>query len=141
MKATVTIREFKPVDYGQVSRLWKDYGVFHEELDGKPLILGMLKRNPSLLLVAEKKNRIIATSFASFDGRLGLISRLTVHKDHRRQGIGSAMMMELENRLREMGCQIIGLLVLDHNKAAIELYERRGYVQLPQVRYMYKEIG
>jgi len=141
LKASVTIREFKPADYEQISKLWKDHGEFHGELDGRSLILGMQKRNPCLLLVAEKKSKIIATAFAGFDGRLGLVSRLFIHPDHRRQGIGSILMSELENRLGEMGCQIIGLLVLDKNKAAIKMYKKRGYVLLPQVRYMYREMG
>ena len=141
MKTSVTIREFSPIDYNQVSKLWREHGDFHEELDERPLILEMLKRNPHLLLVAEKENKIIGTAFASFDGRLGLVYRLIIHPDHRQQGFGSVLMTELEDRLRKIGCQIIGLLVLNHNKAAIEMYKKRGYVPLPQVGYMYKQIA
>ncbi len=134
------IREFKPSEYDQVSRLWREQAEFHEELDSRPLILEALKRNPRLLLIAEEQGEIIGTAFASFDGRLGIIYRLVIHKDHRRKGVASTLVEELEKRLEELGCQIVGLLVLDKNRVAIKIYERRGYIHLPQVRYMYKEL-
>ena len=46
------IREFKTSDYNKVSKLWRDCGEFHEDLDSRSLISGALKRNPDLLLVA-----------------------------------------------------------------------------------------
>ena len=135
------IREFSPQDYEQVSLLWKSHEAFHEELDSQPLILGALKRNPSLLLVVEEQGEIIGTAFASFDGRLGLIYHVLIHSSHRGQGIASALMMELEKRLGKLGCRIIGLLVLRENEVAINMYKSRGYTLLPRVSYMYKELA
>jgi ribosomal protein S18 acetylase RimI-like enzyme len=134
------IREFKPSEYDQVSQLWREQAELHEGLDSRSLILEASKRNPSLLLIAEEEGDIIGTGFASFDGRLGMIYRLVVHKSYRRKGVASTLVAEIEKRLGELGCQIVGLLVLDKNRVAMNMYERRGYIQLPQVRYMYKEL-
>jgi ribosomal protein S18 acetylase RimI-like enzyme len=134
------IREFHPSEYEKVALLWREQAEFHEELDSRSMIVQASRRNPCLLLIAEKEGEIIGTAFASFDGRLGIIYRLVVHKDHRRKGVASTLVEELEKRLGEMGCQIVGLLVLEKNRAAINLYEKRDYIYLPQVRYMYKDL-
>lgn len=135
------IREFRPSDYEKISQLWKKHTEFHKELDDRALILEAMKKNPHLLLVAEEQEEIIATAFASFDGRLGIIYRVVVGQNHRQRGVASELMDELECRLRKLGCQIVGLLVLERNEAAISLYRGREYTLQPQVKYMYKDLG
>jgi len=141
MEKRITIRELVPSDYEDVSELWREHGNYCEELDGRAVISRMLERNPRLLLVAEMGEEVVGVVLGSYNGRIGLISRLMVHPNYRQMGVGSALLAELENRLHQLGCRIIGLLVLEENRTAITVYEKRGYILLPQVRYMYKEIG
>jgi ribosomal protein S18 acetylase RimI-like enzyme len=83
--------------------------------------------DPDLFLVAENGSEIIGAVMGGFDGRRGLVYHLAVRQDVRRQGIASALMEELENRLRAKGCLRVYLLVTRDNVEAREYYEKRGW--------------
>jgi len=55
------------------------------------------------------------------------IADFVVYGEYRRMGYGSAILTELEYRLRPEGFSIIVLHVFEHNKAAVELYKKCGY--------------
>ncbi len=59
--------------------------------------------------------------------RLGHIFLLYVAPEHRRRGIGSALVTLAENWARERGDKQISLQVFTTNKPAVNLYEQLGY--------------
>lgn len=63
---------------------------------------------------------------------------LYVSPDCRRQGIGSALMQQVETWARAQGDRQIGLQVFQHNRPARQLYEKLGYQ--PQSIWMVKSI-
>ena len=52
---------------------------------------------------------------------------LYVKPEHRRQGIGTALMRYLENWAMVRGDRFIGLQVFESNTAALNLYHQLGY--------------
>lgn len=52
---------------------------------------------------------------------------LYVHPEHRRLGIGSALMQRAEAWAKAKGDRQIGLQVFHHNQPALNLYEKLGY--------------
>lgn len=52
---------------------------------------------------------------------------LYVMPDHRRRGIGSALMCHAENWARERGDRQIGLQVFESNPSAVRLYDKLGF--------------
>jgi ribosomal protein S18 acetylase RimI-like enzyme len=54
---------------------------------------------------------------------------MAVDPEHRRKGIGKALMAEAEKTCRELGLRKLSLIVFEQNADAIRLYERLGYVE------------
>jgi RimJ/RimL family protein N-acetyltransferase len=52
---------------------------------------------------------------------------LMVDRDHRRLGVGTALMVEAERWARQVGVRKLELHVFPYNEAAIALYEGLGY--------------
>lgn len=124
------IRNFQfPRDYQAVIDLWSHAGdgVHLGRSDTLEEIKKKVDFDPELFLVAENGSEIIGAVMGGFDGRRGLVYHLAVRQDARRQGIASALMDELENRLRAKGCLRVYLLVTRDNIEAREYYEKRGW--------------
>jgi ribosomal protein S18 acetylase RimI-like enzyme len=86
-----------------------------------------LQRDPDLFLVAELDGQIIGTVLGGYDGRRGIVYHLAVLEAYRQQGIGAALMSELECRLKAKGCIRCYLLVTKENENAMRFYEHSGW--------------
>jgi ribosomal protein S18 acetylase RimI-like enzyme len=124
------LREFDfEHDYQAVLALWQTAGAgIHVSLSDSPAELARkLQRDPDLFLVAEAEGRLIGTVLGGFDGRRGMVYHLAVEAAWRGQGIGSALMDEVEARLVARGCRKAYLLVATENSAVTHFYEQRGW--------------
>ena len=79
------------------------------------------------LLVLEDDSRLIGAVMVGYDGHRGWINYLAVHPDHRRRGLGRALMAAAEQRLAELGCPKVNLQVRASNQEAVAFYRRIGY--------------
>lgn len=128
-----TIREFRyPQDYPAVFELWRNAGpgIHVRRSDQPEEIVKKLERDPDLFLVAEIEGRVVGTVLGGFDGRRGMMYHLAVVSDQRQRGIATALMDELEQRLRAKGCIRYYLLVTPENETAIRFYEKRGWERM-----------
>ena len=123
------IRQFTyNADLEQVLELWSksDPGVQLSPSDQPEEIQKKLTRDPDLFLVAEEKGKIVGTVLGGFDGRRGMVYHLAVISERRRVGIGTALMEELEERLRSKECLKFYLLVQKQAQGAFEFYKDFG---------------
>jgi ribosomal protein S18 acetylase RimI-like enzyme len=95
--------------------------------DTREEIAKKVQRDPDLFLVAEADGRLIGSVIGGFDGRRGMIYHLAVADAYRQQGIGAALMDEVERRLKAKGCLKAYLLVVDGNEAATQFYMKRSW--------------
>lgn len=121
-------------DYAPVIGLWQtiETGMHIGPSDAPDETKKKLERDPDLFLVAEIGSEIIATIIGGFDGRRGMIYHLAVRSDLRRQGIGQALLQEVERRLKAKGCIKCLLMVLEDNEAAKHFYEECGWKPVPE---------
>ncbi len=124
------LRPFRyPEDYAAVAQLWQNAGpgVHLGRSDTPQEIQKKLQRDPDLFLVAEVDGQVVGSVIGGFDGRRGLIYHLAVAPEHRQQGLGTALMDEVERRLKAKGCLRAYLLVTRDNLDALDFYTHRGW--------------
>jgi ribosomal protein S18 acetylase RimI-like enzyme len=127
------LREFQLTpDYNQVITLWQTAGpgIHIRRSDSEDEIKKKLQRDADLFLVAELDGLIIGTVLGGFDGRRGLVYHLAVDANYRNMGIGTALMIELERRMKLKGCLRSYLLVTHDNVDAVRFYESQNWEQM-----------
>jgi ribosomal protein S18 acetylase RimI-like enzyme len=132
------LRDFQfPKDYVDVIKLWENAGpgIHLRRSDEKEEIAKKLQRDPDLFLVAEAGGYIIGSVLGGFDGRRGLVYHLAVENSYRDKGIGSALMTELERRMKQKGCIRTYLLVTRDNPDAVRFYETHGWEKMDLLIY------
>ncbi len=140
MTDALSIRQFQEGDGTAVVELWR--AVFPEYSDtGYPQrdphanIRRKLAMQPELFWVAERGARLIGTVMAGYDGHRGWIYALGVHPDHRREGVGRALLRRAELALEKLGCPKINLQVLSSKSGVRKFYEALGYSEDAVVSY------
>jgi ribosomal protein S18 acetylase RimI-like enzyme len=131
------IRPFAPADKLAVISLWDRCGLLRPWNDPEQDIQLKLTLQPEHFLVATEAGLIIGTAMAGFDGHRGTVYYLAVDPDHQSQGVGRAIMNEVERRLTEMGCPKLNILIRTSNLVVKEFYQKLGY-QLDDVICMGK---
>jgi ribosomal protein S18 acetylase RimI-like enzyme len=122
------IRPYEEADEAEVAALWRE--VFpnapawnHPETD----IRRKLAVQRELFLVAIRDSELVGTAMGGYDGHRGWVYYVVVSPNHRRQGIGTALMEEVEERLARIGCPKINLQVRATNDEVVCFYEKLGY--------------
>ena len=125
----ILISEFANDDYPGVHVLWQRAGLWMRPSDGPEATALKLERDPALFLVArDGDGAIVGTVMGGWDGRRAYVYHLAVLPERLREGIGSRLMDELEERLRRLGAVKAKLQILTDNEASRAFFERRGYL-------------
>jgi ribosomal protein S18 acetylase RimI-like enzyme len=82
-------------------------------------------------LVAEDGIGVLGYVTATTEGGIGLIASIAVSPQHRRNGIGDALMRSAIEHLA--GCERIWLLVDHKNAAAISLYHKHSFSETGRI--------
>ena len=90
-------------------------------------VQGLLAEMPGSLLVAEADGAILGALIAAWDGWRGNMYRLGVRFEHRRRGIGLALVRAGEEHLHRQGARRITALVGYEDKVAAAFWESAGY--------------
>ncbi|MGN6136335.1 MAG: GNAT family acetyltransferase [Aureliella sp.] len=123
------IRRFESKDELAVKELWNRCSLTRPWNDPSKDIARKLQVQTGWFLVGVLDEQVIATIMVGYDGHRGSVNYLAVDTNHRRKGLGNALMAEAERLLREIGCPKINLLVRRDNKEVIAFYEKLGFGQ------------
>ncbi len=87
----------------------------------------LLSERPGSLLVADADGVILGALIAAWDGWRGNMYRLAVRFEHRRRGVGLALVRAGEEHLRRQGAHRITALVAYRDETASAFWEAAGY--------------
>ncbi len=133
----VVVRPAKLFDMPEIVRI--ERASFREQYP-RGVFLVFLENNPDTFLVAEYNGRIIGYVMAYLRPDLeGHIMSIAVDPAYRGNGIGSALLTEVIERLAARGAKWIGLEVRVSNQNAIKLYERFGFRRIKRVIGYYSD--
>jgi ribosomal protein S18 acetylase RimI-like enzyme len=125
-KPPVVIREIRAVDGEALRSLWKasGFGLLGDDDLG---LARLARRNPGLVLVAAEGSRVIGSALGAWDGRRGWVYHLAVAPSHRRQGIATRLVDQVEEGLRALGCRKVNVMVRPDSDGGAAFWSARGY--------------
>ncbi|MEW6033484.1 MAG: GNAT family N-acetyltransferase [Chloroflexota bacterium] len=125
MKLKLKIRRFTMNDYNQVAQIWDMCNVPMPE--GRKEAQMRLERDPDLFLVADLNGTVVGVAMGAWDGRRAWCHNYGVDPKFRGQGVGSALIKALEDRVRERGIPRLNALVRKDDIGVQGFYEACGF--------------
>jgi N-acetylglutamate synthase len=131
------IRAMTESDLPAARRLWSETeGVELAEGDSVEELTRYLRRNPDMSAVALDGDRLIGAVLAGHDGRRGFVYHLSVSRDHRRSGVGKALVERVLAAFKMAGMRRVLLLVAADNGGGEKFWRQQGWEAMEFARPM-----
>jgi ribosomal protein S18 acetylase RimI-like enzyme len=126
----LVVRAGSPQEASAILELWQEARSRHATTpDRLSDLQRLLAETPGSLLVADSGGAILGALIAAWDGWRGNMYRLAVRVEHRRRGVGLALVRAGEDHLRRQGARRITALVGYEDEVAAAFWESAGYPQ------------
>ena len=83
--------------------------------------------SPELFFTGRVDGQLMASCMAGYDGHRGWIYFLAVHPSYRRRGYAAQLVSHTGNKLLELGCPKLELMVRQSNQDMIAFYQAIGF--------------
>ena len=141
----VEVRSYEPSDAAALGRLLREMGYAAPTEQAAEHARAFIAHPGATLLVAVEEDAVVGMAASFLVPRLDAerlscrITDLVVAAASRRRGIGRALMVELETRVREAGATRLDLSTGDWRSDAHAFYERLGFVD--NARALVRRLG
>jgi len=124
------IRDFEPRDFEGLSEVWSLTNLGNPQRgDNLDIIMQSIAMGGKMLVAVDDNEKVIGTSWMTFDGRRIHLHHFGVHPNFQRKGIGKQLVIESLRFVKQKGYQV-KLEVHQSNIAAINLYKQFGFTFL-----------
>jgi len=136
----ILLRSYEPHDFAALHKL--DQSCFLPGISySKTTLRYFLTLGSADCVVAVEENHIVGFVLSEENPPLAHIITLDVSEKNRRQGIGTAMLRQLEENLALRGVRSILLETATDNEAAVAFWKRHGYrIEATLKRYYLRQI-
>ena len=134
------IRQYNERDREQVIELWKTCNLTRPWNDPNKDLDRKKRTREELFIVLEYDDKIIGTVMGGYDGHRGVMNYLAVSPKFRGNGFGKMLVVEVENKLRQLGCPKVNLLVRSDNVEVSHFYESMDYKKQDDVSVFGKRL-
>ena len=134
------IRIYRERDREQVLSLWQECDLIHPKNDPQKDLDRKKGFGEELFLVIEQKEKIIGTVMGGYDGHRGIINYLGVHPSFRGQGLGKMLLQAVEQKLKDLGCPQVNLLVWSNNSEVLKFYKKTQYSEANDIVLLRKRL-
>ena len=110
---------------------------FPDETAFPPRMFAYLIRYAVSIVACEPEKKVLGFIMGYTSGNAGAVYTLDVHPNCRRKGIGSKLILALEEKLALLGADTIRLEAALEKPEAVELYRKAGYQERELVRNYY----
>jgi len=129
------IRTARPEDIAAILDLWSNIEEIQSAVvDSYENVEHFIKTNPESMLVACAGSKIIGTVMPAYNGWRAAIYHLCVHNEHRRQGIGLALLQTALDYLKGQGAPRVDLYTYSSNTGAQAFYEQMGWQERSNIK-------
>ena len=136
------IQPFMIDDYEAMIALWERSGLPFEK-DGRDSRAGIERQmfdDHIAIITLKDQGKLIGVIIATSDGRKGWINRLAVDPDYRGRRLAARLIEAAEERLVEMGVNVIGGLIEDQNFPSMAAAKHCGYEGWEHLVYFRKKL-
>ena len=136
-KKQFEIRKMTIEDYDGLYALWmtiKGFGIRSVD-DSREGVEIFLKRNPDTSVVAISDGQIVGGILCGHDGRRGCLYHVCVREDHRRLGIGKAMVVYCMNALKAEKINKVSLIAFTKNDVGNAFWNTIGWTKRQDLNY------
>ena len=131
------IRSMTMEDYPAVQALWrsiKGFGLRSID-DSEEGVKRFLARNPGISVVAEQDGEIVGAILCGHDGRRGCLYHVCVKENHRRQGLGKAMVVFCMEALKREQINKVSLIAFTRNDVGNAFWKEIGWTKREDLNY------
>ena len=136
----IVIRQYSEKDREQIIELWKTCDLTRPWNDPNKDFDRKRGFGEDLFIVLEYENKIIGTVMGGYDGHRGIMNYLAVSPDFRGKGYGKMLVEEVENKLKQLGCPKVNLLVRSDNSEVNNFYKSIDYKKQDDVSVFGKRL-
>jgi len=140
---SVVVRRMRPGDYSAVADIWVRSGLPNQPRgrDSEERIMEQMKRDSSIFLVAEDRDRIVGVVLVTHDLRKGWMNRLAVSPEEQGRGIAKQLVLRAEEELSALGIGVFAVQIHEHNERSRKLFAELGYREHSDIVYCSKRSG
>ena len=115
-------------DYDDAVGLWHAVeGLQLRTVDSRDGIARYLERNPGCSFAARVRGVLVGTALCGHDGRRGYLHHLAVAPEHRRHGIGTALVESCLDALERRDIAKCLAFVIADNESGLSFWARAGW--------------